>query len=166
MKNRRSILIALLLCACLIIGVGYAALTQDLAAEGIANISLESATKEFDEDVYFSGLSNFNNISGSVDANDNDVVNLRINNGLGVIGDTASVDLKIKNVGNAPVTITVNAMTGNTSYFSVTTDASSYTIMENSEVTVKLIVTLQQTIVEDLVDSDIPFGITFTAISS
>ena len=56
MKNRRNVLIAFLLCATLIVGVGYAAFTGNLIINGTATYTHDGA--ELDEDVYFSGYEN------------------------------------------------------------------------------------------------------------
>ncbi len=54
MKNRKTIVTAFLLVACMLIGVGYAALTDTLTIIGNAHIDLDVANTVFDEKVYFS----------------------------------------------------------------------------------------------------------------
>ena len=56
MKNRRNVLIAFLLCATLIVGVGYATFTGNLIINGTATYTHTGA--ELDEDIYFSGYEN------------------------------------------------------------------------------------------------------------
>lgn len=51
MKNRRKIVVALLVCACLVLSVGYAALADELVIDG--NGSYEASLSPFDADVYF-----------------------------------------------------------------------------------------------------------------
>ena len=48
MKNRRNTIVAFLLCACLIVGIGYAALTTDLFLNGKAAIDKALAEEVFD----------------------------------------------------------------------------------------------------------------------
>ena len=168
MKNRRNIVIAFLLCACLIVGVGYAALTQQLEVRGLANISLDAAQEEFDQDVYFKDpIQTSDNLIGTVDASDNDIVNLVLTDGMGVVSDYTTIDLVIANDGNAPVVVAVNPMTSGTDYFRIVADASTYTIPAGGEVTVHLTMTLKVTIDSaEKALTDYGFGITFTATSA
>ena len=54
MKNRKIVVVAFLLIAVLLLGVGYAALTDTLTIIGNAHIDVDTANKTFDEKVYFS----------------------------------------------------------------------------------------------------------------
>ncbi len=54
MKNRKIVVVAFLLIAVLLLGVGYAALTDTLSIIGNAHIDVGEANKTFDEKVYFS----------------------------------------------------------------------------------------------------------------
>ena len=54
MKNRKIVVVAFLLAAVLLLGVGYAALTDTLTIIGNAHIDIDTANKTFDEKVYFS----------------------------------------------------------------------------------------------------------------
>ena len=54
MKNRRNVVVAFLLVAVLLLGVGYAALTDTLTIIGNAHIDMGEAQNTFDEKVYFS----------------------------------------------------------------------------------------------------------------
>ena len=58
MKNRRNIIIAFLLCACLIVGVGYAAVGDVLDVDGTAELGLESE-RNFDSNIYFTDAKAF-----------------------------------------------------------------------------------------------------------
>lgn len=51
MKNRRNLIVAFLLCACLIVGIGYAAVADELVITGTG--SYEASLNPFDADVYF-----------------------------------------------------------------------------------------------------------------
>ena len=55
MKNRKSIVVAFLLVAVMLLGVGYAALTDILDITGSADINQSAAEEAFNEDVYFTG---------------------------------------------------------------------------------------------------------------
>lgn len=54
MKNRKTVIVAFLLVAVMLLGVGYAALTDTLTIIGNAHIDVDTANKAFDEKVYFS----------------------------------------------------------------------------------------------------------------
>ena len=54
MKNRKFIVVAFLIVAVMLLGVGYAALTDTLTIIGNAHIDVDTANKTFDEKVYFS----------------------------------------------------------------------------------------------------------------
>ena len=54
MKNRRLALVAFLLCACMIVGVGYAALAEELKIDGTATFHADD-TSVLEDKVYFTG---------------------------------------------------------------------------------------------------------------
>lgn len=163
MKNRRNVIIAFLLCVSLIVGVGYAALTDTLTVDGKARISAGTAAEEFNEDIKFERVVSQDNCVATISATDNDWVDVTITEGVGVLGDTAVVELEVSNAGNSTAMLTVNAMTGDSANFKVAADNTTYEIPANGSVVVKLTVTLLQTIVSDL---DTTFQITFTATSA
>ena len=53
MKKRKSVVVAFLLVAALLLGVGYAALTDTLTIAGQANVTTGKAEEELNLDVYF-----------------------------------------------------------------------------------------------------------------
>lgn len=54
MKNRRLVLVAFLLCACMIVGVGYAAVVTSLNVDGKVSYS-SASTEDYAEDIHFTG---------------------------------------------------------------------------------------------------------------
>jgi cytochrome c oxidase assembly protein Cox11 len=54
MKNRRTIVMAFLLCACLIVGMGYAAITDTININGTASFNAAGASADLDANVYVS----------------------------------------------------------------------------------------------------------------
>ena len=54
MKNRRNIVIAFMLCAVMLLGVGYAAVSDALDILGTAEINAGNVQSAFDTNVYFS----------------------------------------------------------------------------------------------------------------
>ena len=98
MKNRRNIIVAFLLCACLIVGVGYAALTDTLRIDGTAAVKHENANNVFDGCVVFDntithGVNQLDTIEYGADA---DTATVTVNS-LTVEGSTAIFELIIKN---------------------------------------------------------------------
>lgn len=68
MKNRRKTIIAFMLCACLIMGIGYAAVADELVITGTG--SYEASLTPFDADVYFTQvISQGKGVTATVAAN-------------------------------------------------------------------------------------------------
>lgn len=70
MKNRRNIIIAFLLCACLFVGIGYAAIADQLTVNGTVKYDATPAT-ELDANIYFNGdvtIVDANHIEKTTDA--------------------------------------------------------------------------------------------------
>jgi len=56
MKNRKLIITAFLVIACMAIGIGYAAVTDNFVINGQATISDQGASDAFNEDIRFVGI--------------------------------------------------------------------------------------------------------------
>ena len=54
MKNRRNIIVAFMLCAVMLLGIGYAAVTDALDINGTAEINSGNVQSAFDANIYFS----------------------------------------------------------------------------------------------------------------
>ena len=94
MKNRRLALVAFLLCACMIVGVGYAALAVQLTIEGTASFH-NNATTGLEENVHFTGNTVIKDAAGNIVATkDTDVVTIDVTAGK----TTAALDINF--VGN------------------------------------------------------------------
>ena len=169
-KNRRTIIVAFVLVACMLIGVGYAAINTELFAKGSVSLSAGAAAEEVDTDVYFIDVQSVN-CNSNIDATDNDVVVIRItdtNSTMAVAGDHATITATVKNDAAVPVTIVPN-FHNHESYLDgidFSTDAASYTCPANGEVDIIITATLTDTIASDLVigsTTDSKVFITFTA---
>ena len=95
MKNRRLALVAFLLCACMIVGVGYAALAEELKIDGTASFH-SSGTSELDEKIYFTGNTiimgkDKNGASAELTTKDTDVVTINVTKG----ATTANLDVNL-----------------------------------------------------------------------
>ena len=168
MKNRRNIIVAFLLCACLIVGVGYAALTDILDVTGSADVNQSAAEEAFNEDIYFSAaVANETGNTASVNADNNDKASFTAKTLKGQ-GDEVTFTFTIKNDGDvdAVVTPTLNATLGNTNptYFTISSDwnGESKTIPARSETTYTLTVTLIKTPTETIGGS---FLVELTAVA-
>lgn len=108
MKKRRSIIIAFILAAILVMGVGYAALTDMLTIEGEIKVPLENANDAFDELVYFSSAE-ASNAQDTIEINTSvyqgDTVDIFINS-LAIKDQTATFTMKIQNDFENAVTVT------------------------------------------------------------
>jgi hypothetical protein len=83
MKNRRNIIISFLLCACLIVGVGYAAMTDALDVTGTVDYNMDDA---FDSLIEFtgatavhSGTSSVTDDTASINRDNSDKVSFTVN---------------------------------------------------------------------------------------
>lgn len=153
MKNRRNIVVAFLLCACLIVGVGFAALTDELTITGSASVGYDEAEKAYDADIYF--LSG-DIVSSSNQATDDykdtytvvekeDEASFTVGT-LKAKGDSVTFKFTIKNDSEDVITnLTVRVTNTNETYFLVTPSFTTETIEANGEkdilVTVELIKT-------------------------
>ena len=113
MKNRRTVIVAFMLIAVMVLGVGYAALSDTLTIIGNANIDLAAAEDGFDKKVYFSAAeatSSTGTGSTADTASCEDVDNATYTVHKLAAKDEQSVfTFTIKNDANVPVDITVAA---------------------------------------------------------
>ena len=80
MKNRKIVIVAFLLAAMMLLGVGYAALTDVLDITGSADVNQSAAEEAFNEDVYFSGaVANESGNTASVNTDNNDKASFTAN---------------------------------------------------------------------------------------
>ena len=168
MKNRRNIIVAFLLCACLIVGVGYAALTDVLDITGSADVNQSAAEEAFNEDIYFSAaVANQTGNTASVNSDNNDKASFTAKTLKGK-GDKVTFTFTIKNDGDVAALVTpkLNASLGNTNpeYFSIVSDwnGEAKTLPANSEITYTVTVELLKTPTETIGGS---FLVEFTAVA-
>lgn len=123
MKNKKNVVVAFLLVAVLLLGVGYAALTDVLDITGSADVNQSAAEEAFNEDIYFSdAVANETGNTASVNADNNDKASFTANTLKGK-GDKATFTYTIKNDGDLDASITP-AISSNTNptYFNVYSD--------------------------------------------
>ena len=130
MKKRRIVIVSFLLIAVLTMGIGYAALTDNLFIKGEATLSTTSAQTNFDEDVYFSaadvvvshGTNTSTPDSASVGSTDKDSVTFYVKS-LGNKDEDVQFIFTIKN-DSTEFDAKITLDTG----FPTTTDANNFTI--------------------------------------
>ena len=123
MKNRRTLVVAFLLVAVMMLGVGYAALTDVLDITGSADVNQSAAEEAFNTDIYFTAaVANEEGNTASVNADNNDKASFTANTLKGK-GDKATFTYTITNDGDldAEVTPRISSNT-NTQYFNVYSD--------------------------------------------
>lgn len=123
MKNRKTVVVAFLLVAVMLLGVGYAALTDVLDITGSADVNQSAAEESFNEDIYFTGaVANESGNTASVNADNNDKASFTANTLKGA-GDTATFTFTILNNGDVDAVVTP-AISSNTNptYFEITSD--------------------------------------------
>jgi uncharacterized repeat protein (TIGR01451 family) len=167
MKSRKG-LISLMLVAVLLLGIGYAALTDTLDITGSADVNQSAAEEAFNEDIYFSAaVANETGNTASVNADNNDKASFTAKTLKGK-GDKVTFTFTIKNDGDIAATVTpkLNATLGNTNteYFSLTSDwdGGAKTLAAGSEVTYTLTVELLKTPTETVAAS---FLVELTAVA-
>lgn len=173
MKNRKSVIVAFLLVAVMLLGVGYAALTDVLDITGTADVNQSAAEESFNKDIFFSAAvanETGNTASGntaSVNADNNDKASFTVNSLKGK-DDAASFTFTIKNAGDVAANIIpkLNAALGNTlpEYFDVTSDwgGQAKKLAAGEEITYTVTVKLLKTPTKTISGS---FLVELTAVS-
>ena len=168
MKNRKFVVAAFLLAAAMLLGVGYAALTDTLDITGSADVNQSAAEEAFNEDVFFTAaVANQTGNTASINADNNDKASFTAKTLKGK-GDKVTFTFTIKNDGDVAATVTpkLNATLGNTNteYFAVSSDWSgeSKTLAAGGELTYTLTVELLKTPTETIGGS---FLVELTAVS-
>ncbi|MBR5817474.1 MAG: hypothetical protein IKY62_02395 [Clostridia bacterium] len=168
MKNRRNVVVAFLLIAVMLLGVGYAALTDVLDITGSADVNQSAAEEAFNEDVYFTAaVANQTGNTASVNADNKDKASFTANTLKGK-DDVVTFTFTIVNEGDvaADVTPTLNATAGNTKpeYFEITSDwdGATKTLAAGGSLTYTVTVKLLKTPTESVSGS---FLIELTAVT-
>lgn len=168
MKNRKMIVVTFLLCAVMLMGVGYAALTDVLDITGSADVNQSAAEEAFNEDILFTtAVANETGNTASVNADNKDKASFTANTLKGK-DDKATFTFTIKNDGDvaATVTPTLNPQDGNTksNYFAISSDwdGQPQTLVAGGTLTYTVTVELIQTPTETISGS---FLIELTAVS-
>ena len=176
MKNRKIVVVAFLLIAVLLLGVGYAALTDTLTIIGNAHIDVDTANKTFDERIYFSAAEATSTTGTGTTA---DTASFTADdatytaNKLAVKGEQSVFTFTITNVSNVDAEITVNTKklsgdnnpsNSNTEKFTVEYSYPQGTTIAKNGGTIRVVVTV--TVKEPVTSAtSATFGIELTATS-
>ena len=136
MKNRRTVIASFLLIAVLVMGIGYAALTDNLFIKGEATLATTSAQTNFDDDVYFVEAHELRCTGGNKNTTPDSVV-------IGTT-DKDSATFYVKSLGNKGEYVVFSFVIKNDSAefdakitldagFPTTTDADNFTITYSTE---------------------------------
>ena len=158
MKNRKTVVVAFLLVAVMLLGVGYAALADELELGGTVAVKVEDVSDAFEADIYFSKVISGDGCEATIhdaangDKNDGGTITVKAN-AIKEVGGEVIATYTIKNDNDLPIVITkptlANALltNTNTTYFDVYVNwvNDTMTVAANSTadvvVTVKLIKT-------------------------
>ena len=148
MKQRKTVIVAFLLAAVLLLGVGYAALTDVLDITGSADVNQSAAEEAFNEDIYFSAaVANQEGNTASVNADNVDKASFTANTLKGK-GDKATFTFTLKNDGDLDATVTPSISSNtNTEYFGISSD------WEGQPKTLKAGQTLTYTVTVELLET-------------
>ena len=120
MKNRKRIIVSFMIIACMLMAIGFAALTDTLNVNGDAEIDYFSANTGFDADVYFSSaVANDNGDSASISALSDDKAVFEVRS-LTTKGDKATFTFTVQNDNDFTAYVKLNEdknHNDNTEYF-------------------------------------------------
>lgn len=126
MKNRKTVVVAFLLAAVMLLGVGYATLSDTLDITGSADVNHSALDVEFNNDIYFkSATANQTGNTASVNLDNNDKASFTAST-LKAKGDKVTFTFVIYNESAHDVTVTpkLSDTLGNTlpGYFAISSD--------------------------------------------
>ncbi len=154
MKNRKTVVVAFLLVAVMLLGVGYAALADELELGGTVAVKVEDVSDAFEADIYFSKVISGDGCNATIhDAENGDVKDggtITVNSGaLKEVGEEVIATYTIKNDNDLDVTITkptiANGKLTNTNddYFDVYVNWVNDSITLAAESTIDVVVTVK-----------------------
>ena len=132
MRNRKTVVVAFMLCAVMLLGIGYAALTDTLTIIGNAHIDMNQAQVNFDEMIYFSAAEAVTNPTADAVSFSADDATFTANK-LATKGDKAVFKFTVQNDSNVSINFVAentklsgdpNPTNSNTSKFNVTYEYS------------------------------------------
>lgn len=168
MKNRKFAVVAFLLVAAMLLGVGYATLTDNLVINGTATVTQTTAENEFNQDIYFSNATTTSTgVTAVVEQSDNDKGTITIADGaLKNGGESVTATYTILNNGELDAVVAVPTIENNNpTYFKVETnwgDADQTLTANGDTIDVTVTITLLQT---PVTEQSATFSVSFVATS-
>lgn len=150
MKNRKRIIVSFMIVACMLMAVGFAALTDTLTILGEAEVDYHGANNAFDDDVYFSAAVAQNTEGGDtarVTTDDVDIARFSVRS-VSAANDVATFTFTIQNDNEFTAYVKVNnekSVNNNTEYFEVEMSETEWAIAAGQSVTFTVDVTLLKT---------------------
>lgn len=135
--------------ACLLMAVGFAALSDTLTINGDAEVDFSGATSAFDEDVYFSAAT-ATNVAGGDNAlvtTDVDIARFQVRS-LSAKDDVATFTFTVQNDNEFTAYVKVNntkSVNNNTEYFTVEMNETEFEVAAGASHTFTVTVTLLKT---------------------
>lgn len=172
MKAKRLTIVAFLLCAIMVLGVGFAALTDVLDIQGSADVNQSAAESAFNDDIYFSGVLAYDEgtanggkaYTANINTNNNDKGQFTVT-GLASKDDFAEITFTIKSESDKDALITPKLSSNtNETYFAISSDWESQpkTLAAGGTLTITVKVLLRETPTETISGS---FIIELTAVA-
>lgn len=162
MKNRRIVVVAIMLVAVLCLGVGYAALNDQITATGTVSVTATGFDLQWEAD---------NTSPITATANDNSLTFTVAAGQLAKAGNSVTIKAKVKNAStenfNAKITgVTVNQSASYSAYYTVgiTGIAENDVIAKNASKDVTITVTLNQMPVADITNDTFTIVIAADAV--
>ncbi len=177
MTNRKTIVVAFMLIAVMVLGVGYAAVSDTLDIQGTADISSTGAGEVLNEDIYFTGVMKGDTMVDAISAGDNlgytahinsqdnDMAHFTISSLSSTASEAVIITYVVKNDSTNDVTLEKKNSSTTEAIFTVETelDAGTKTLAAGSTTTVWVKVYLNDD-PTDAVTSAFVFGFTATPV--
>ena len=170
MRNRKTVIVAFMIVAVMLMAVGFAALTDTLTVDGTAGVDLDDSSEVFDGDIYFSKVISGDGCTAVINS-DPDTGTITVNDGaLKEVGDEVIATYTIKSESDLDVLVTKPTVenskitNSNPEYFEVYVNwvPDSMTLAAGGTIDVTVTIKLIKTAAAD---QDLTFGITFDAQS-
>lgn len=125
MKNRKIVVVAFMLVAVMLLGVGYAAVTTYLNITGAATVSVEGASSAYSDDIKFTNVTQATNadLAYTASIGDGKTADFSIT-GLKGAGDSVTITYTITNAGDLDSVVKIDVehnypTNDNENYFSI-----------------------------------------------
>ena len=171
MKNRKTVIVAFMLIAVMLLGVGYAALNDTLVVDGTAGVDVDDTKEVFDGDIYFSKVISGDGCTAVINS-DPDTGTITVTDGkLKEVGDEVIATYTIKSESDLDVTITKPTFANgkitnnNSTYFDVYVNWVNDSMTLPAGQTIDVVVTIKLIKTADA-DQDVTFALTFDAQST